>query len=163
MSSKIGSGIKAGVFAGIFFGVMMQVMTAPTPEGTTVPMMAMVAKIVGSSSLAVGWIYHLFNSAVIGGIFGWLLSRPSSITYSKGIAWGAAYGVLWWVLGGLILMPMFLGMSAFAPLMMEPMRPVAWGSLIGHLLYGLILGGMFVWMERPERSYAGLDQKISPV
>lgn len=66
MSSKIGSGIKVGVLAGIFFGVMMQVMTAPTPEGTTAPMMAMVAKVVGSSSLIVVWIYHLFNSADLG-------------------------------------------------------------------------------------------------
>jgi hypothetical protein len=41
-------------------------------------------------------------------------------------------------------MPLFLGMSAFAPLLMPPMRPVAMGSLVGHLLYGLILGLVYV-------------------
>lgn len=38
-------------------------------------------------------------------------------------------------------MPMFLGMTPFAPLAMQPMPPVAMGSLMGHLIYGLILGG----------------------
>jgi hypothetical protein len=107
------------------------------------PMMAMVAKVVRSDSLVVGWLYHLFNSAVIGGLFGWIGSRRID-RYSAGFVWGAAYGVFWWVLGGLILMPVLLGMPAFAPLMMEPMRPVAMGSFIGHLIFGLILGGAFV-------------------
>ena len=155
MLRKIGDGVLAGVFAGVIFGVMMQMMSTSTPEGMRVPMMAMVAKVVGSSSLVVGWIYHLFNSAVIGGIFGWLLGR-SSESYKQGISWGAAYGVVWWVLGGLVLMPLFLGMSTFAPLTMESMRPVAMGSLIGHLLYGLILGAGFVWLEHSHRSYSQL-------
>ncbi|MCA1735752.1 MAG: hypothetical protein LC739_06490, partial [Actinobacteria bacterium] len=47
--------------------------TAPTPEGMRMPMMAMVAMVVRSESLAVGWVYHLFNSAVIGALFGLLL------------------------------------------------------------------------------------------
>jgi hypothetical protein len=55
---------------------------------------------------------------------------------------------VWWILGGLILMPVLLGMPAFAPLMMPPMRMVAMGSLIGHLLFGLILGGAFAWLYR---------------
>jgi hypothetical protein len=45
-------------------------------------------------------------------------------------------------------MPVFLGMAAFAPLMMAPMRPVAMGSLMGHLIYGIILGGGFVMLKQ---------------
>ena len=37
-------------------------------------------------------------------------------------------------------------MSPFAPLMMEMMRPVAMGSLMGHAIYGLILGASFLWL-----------------
>jgi hypothetical protein len=51
------------------------------------------------------------------------------------------------VLGGLVLMPLLLGMPAFAPLMMEPMRPVAMGSLMGHLIFGLILGTTAAWLR----------------
>ena len=36
------------------------------------PLIAMVGQIVGSPTAGAGWPYHLFNSAVIGAIFGWL-------------------------------------------------------------------------------------------
>jgi hypothetical protein len=61
---------------------------------------------------------------------------------------GALYGLAWWILGGLILMPLFLGMPPFAPLQMAPMRLVAMGSLLGHLIYGLILGGGFAMLAQ---------------
>jgi hypothetical protein len=64
------AGILGGLVAGLVFGMMMQMVTAPTPDGSQMPMMAMVAKILRSDSLGVGWLYHLFNSAVIGAIFG---------------------------------------------------------------------------------------------
>ena len=66
---RIAHGAVAGIAGGIVFGVMMQMMNAPTPEGGSVPMMAMVAMVVRSASIAVGWIYHLFNSVVIGILF----------------------------------------------------------------------------------------------
>lgn len=143
MRSKIVAGIVAGLIAGVVFGVMMQMMAAPDGK----PMMAMVAQVVRSDSIAAGWLYHLFNSAVIGGIFGWLLgSRIGG--FGTGLLWGALYGFLWWILGALILMPLFLGTSPLAPLMMEMMRPVAMGSLVGHLLYGIILGIGFLFLSR---------------
>jgi hypothetical protein len=143
MRERLTSGIVAGLVAGVLFGLMMQMMTAPTPEGERMPMMAMVAQVVGSDSLAVGWLYHLFNSALIGALFGWLFGARAG-TYGTGLGWGALWGVIWWVLGALVLMPILLGMPAFAPLQMPPMRPVAMGSLAGHLLYGLVLGATYV-------------------
>jgi uncharacterized membrane protein YagU involved in acid resistance len=133
--------------AGVVFGMMMQMMMAPTPDGGQMPMIAMVGQIVGSPTTGAGWLYHLFNSAVIGAIFGWLLGERVH-GYVPALGWGAAYGFAWWIIGGLILMPILLGMPAFAPLMMPPMRMVAVGSLIGHLIYGLILGGAFAWLHR---------------
>lgn len=143
---RILAGVGAGVIAGVVFGVMMQMMMAPTPEGARMPMMAMVAKVVRSDSMLVGWIYHLINSAVIGAIFGGIAGHIGG--YGRGVGWGALYGVFWWVLGGLVLMPVLLGMPAFAPIAMEPMRSVAMGSLVGHLVYGLILGGIYVGFLR---------------
>jgi hypothetical protein len=146
MRSDVTNGIVSGLVGGVVFGIMMQMMNAPTPEGGQMPMMAMVAKVVRSDSMAVGWLYHLFNSAVIGAIFGWLLGARSQ-SFGAGLGWGALYGFVWWVLGGLLLMPVLLGMAPFAPLLMEPMRPVAFGSLIGHLIYGLVLGGGFAVLK----------------
>lgn len=147
MQGNISAGALGAIVAGIVFGIMMQMMTAPTPDGREVPMMLMVAQVVKSDSLAVGWLYHLFNSAVIGGIFGWLLGSRIAGRMGPGAVWGAGYGFGWWILGGLILMPILLGMPAFAPLRMAPMRPVAMGSLMGHLIFGLVLGITFGWLR----------------
>lgn len=139
MRARVLAGAAAGVAGGLIFGMMMQMMSAPMPDGGSMPMMAMVAMVVKSESIVVGWLYHLFNSAVIGALFGAILGRRV-VDRRTGLVFGAAWGVVWWVLGGLILMPLALGMEPFAPLMMPPMRPVALGSLVGHLMYGLILG-----------------------
>ncbi len=148
--SKTIAGALAGLLAGVVFGMMMQMMSAPTPDGGSVPMMAMVAKVVRSDSLAIGWLYHLFNSSVIGALFGALLgSRVGSAV--RGLGFGVVWGVVWWILGGLILMPLMLGMPAFAPLQMPPMRMVAIGSLIGHLIFGMITGLAFARLYTSSR------------
>jgi xanthosine utilization system XapX-like protein len=145
MSSKIGASVVAGLVAGIVFGMMMQMMMVPTPDGGQMAMIAMVGQIVGSPTVGAGWLYHLFNSGIIGAIFGLLFSNRVR-GYASGLGWGALYGIGWWILGGLILMPVMLGMAPFAPLMMPAMRVVAMGSVVGHLIYGLILGGVFAWL-----------------
>ena len=140
MRNTVVAGAVAGLVGGVVFGLLMQMMSTPGPGGSPMPMMVMVAQVVGSSSVVVGWLYHLFNSAVIGAAFGPLLGGQIGTSTRRGVALGAGYGLVWWVLGGLILMPLFLGMPPFAPLRMTPMRPVAMGSLVGHLVYGVVLG-----------------------
>lgn len=153
MRSNVVVGIVAGLIGGLVFGMMMSMMSAPTPDGGSMNMMAMVGMIVHSPTLAVGWLYHLFNSAVIGAIFGWLLGSRTT-RYEAGLVWGALYGMIWWVLGGLILMPVLLGLPAFAPLTMMPM--IAMASLMGHVIFGLVLGAAFVWlMHRGMQQAAG--------
>jgi hypothetical protein len=156
MQNTVTAGAVAGLVAGVVFGLMMQLMSAPAPDGTPMSMMVMVAQVVGSSSVAVGWLYHLFNSAVIGAAFGLLLGGRARSSVGRSLLLGAGWGILWWVLGGLILMPLFLGMPPFAPLRMAPMRPVAMGSLMGHLVYGVVLGASLRWLL--TRSHAPLVQ-----
>lgn len=155
MSSKLNASIAGGLIAGVVFGLMMQMMTALAPDGSEMPVIAMIGQIVGSPTVLAGWVYHLFNSAVIGALFGWVLGGRVH-NYTSGLTWGAAYGFVWWIVGGLLLMPILLGMPAFAPLMMPEMRMVAMGSLVGHLIYGLILGGTFAWL------YHGAHQHPAP-
>lgn len=143
MQSRTSAGVVGGLIAGVVFGIMMQMSTTPTPDGTEVSTMLMVAKVVRSDSVAVGWLFHLFNSALIGGLFGLVLGKKL-YNVGGGVLWGAIYGVFWWVLGGLILMPVLLGMPAFASLRTPMMRPVAVSSLIGHLIFGVILGWVTV-------------------
>jgi hypothetical protein len=123
---RIGAGIVGGLVGGVAFGVLMQ-MTGMIP---------MVAMLVGSKAVAVGWLVHLAIAAFIGAMFAVLFGR-----YATGVgvstAIGAGYGVVWWVLGALILMPARLGMDPFE------FNTMAWQSLMGHLIYGLLLGAVY--------------------
>lgn len=148
MRSRTAAGIIAGLMAGLAFGIMMTLMKAPTPDGGRIPMMMMVAMVVRSESLLVGWLYHLLNSAIIGVLFAFTLGTAADASPGRSVALGAAWGVVWWVLGALILMPLLLGMPVFAALRMPPMRSVAAGSLAGHLIYGVILGLAYFRLRR---------------
>ena len=157
MRSKTGAGVVAGLLAGLIYGVVMQIVTIPMPgavgmpggempgEGR-VPMMAMVAQVVRSDSLVVGWLFLLFMGMAMGAVFAWLFgaraARPGG-----GLRWGLLYGVFWWLAGTLVLMPVLLGMPAFAPLR-TPMLTGALWSLVGYLLAGPLLGLVFAALYR---------------
>jgi uncharacterized membrane protein YagU involved in acid resistance len=124
-------GIAGGLAGGIVFGLMMQLMG----------MIGMVGMLVGSESLVLAWLVHLAISAVIGGGFGLVLaSRVSGV--ATGLGLGAAYGLVWWVLGPLLLMPAAMGM----PLL--NVDATAWQSLLGHLVFGLVLGAVVALAQR---------------
>jgi xanthosine utilization system XapX-like protein len=54
MISKLSASVAAGVAAGVVFGAMMQMMTVPSPDGGSMPMIAMVGQIVGSPTVGAG-------------------------------------------------------------------------------------------------------------
>lgn len=123
LTTRLVRGIAGGLVGGMVFGMMMQMMGA----------IPMIAKLVGSDSLVVGWLVHLAISAALGFGFGLVVgTRLTSLPVSLGL--GAAYGMVWWVLGALIAMPMALGMPVFA------LTTTAWLSLMGHMVYGAVLG-----------------------
>jgi uncharacterized membrane protein YagU involved in acid resistance len=123
MSKSLIKGIIGGVVGGVVFGLMMQV------QG----MMPMVAMLARSENIVVGWVVHLLISAFIGAIFGVIASRlPASwgVTLSAGVV----NGIVWWVLGALILMPLMLGMNE----MVFVIGDMQISSLIGHVIFGAI-------------------------
>jgi len=124
--TRIGAGIVGGLVGGVAFGVLMQM----------IDMIPMVAMLVGSEAAAVGWLVHLAISAFIGATFAVLFGRYAT-TVGVSTAIGAGYGVVWWVLGALILMPARLGMDVFM------FNTMAWQSLMGHVTYGLLLGAVY--------------------
>ena len=120
------AGVVGGLAGGVVFGVLMQVMG----------MIGMVAMLVGSEAVGIGWLVHLVISAGIGASFGVLLGAlATAMARSTGL--GLGYGVVWWVLGGLLIMPAWLGMGVFM------FNTMAWMSLLGHLIYGLLLGVVY--------------------
>lgn len=135
MTHRLAYGAAGGVAGGLAFGVLMQMMG----------MIPMVAQLVGSSSIAVGWVVHLGISVVIGVTFALLLG-PVASTPARAAGLGLAWGLLWWVLGALLIMPAVLGMPVLQ------LGTMAWQSLMGHLLFGVVLGLVYVQATRRGRS-----------
>ncbi len=128
---RVVNGVVGGLVGGVLFGILMQMMD----------MIAMVAMLVDSTSPVVGWLVHLTISALIGASFAVLLGGLAT-GWGKAAALGMGYGVVWWVLGALLLMPARLGMDVFV------VNTMAWQSLVGHLIYGLALGLVFAALTR---------------
>ncbi|MFN8466985.1 MAG: hypothetical protein U0X20_15635 [Caldilineaceae bacterium] len=125
LGKSILSGAIAGLGGGIVFGMMMMGML-PT-----------IAKLVGSDNPMVGLAVHLIISVVFGAIYGVIGTRFAH-SYGRAVIVGIVYGVILWVFGGLIMMPLMLGMPILqigTPQMM---------SLMGHVIYGVVTALLFV-------------------
>lgn len=128
------TGAVAGVVAGIPLGIIMQVRDADPAKMPGVKVIDQVGDLISDPSTGLGWLIHLFNSALFGAIFVLLLSRWLS-RRGPAMALGLLYGVFWWVVGALWLMPAWLGMDE----MVFEVGDNQWWSLAGHLIYGLLL------------------------
>jgi len=137
-TNHIKSGINAGLIAGVVFGAMMGMLG----------MLPMVAKLLGGSSAIWGFIVHLIFSVIIGGIFGFVFGHMA-INKGTGVILGLLYGVIWWVLGPLVIMPVWLGMGL--QLSVAGMT-MAIPSLWGHLVFGFILGLIYPMFAQKEKT-----------
>ncbi|MCI2422205.1 hypothetical protein MOQ72_32715 [Saccharopolyspora sp. K220] len=116
------------------FGILMAVLG----------MLPMVAMLVGSSNIGVGIVVHLAISAILGAGFG-VVTPFTQLGALVGA--GLGYGAVWWVIGGLLLMPAGLGMPVFQ------VGAGAMWSLLGHLLYGAVTGvGLTALRHRASHS-----------
>lgn len=137
-SSHIRAGVLGGLIAGVVFGAMMGMMG----------MLPMIAKLLGGSSAIFGFILHLGFSAIIGTIFSVFLGH-AAVDKSRGVMLGLVYGLIWWFLGPLIVMPLWLGMGI--QLSAQGIQ-MALPSLWGHLVYGFILGLIYPMFAKSETS-----------
>lgn len=132
------AGVAGGLAGGLIFGAMMSVMT-PGVLQMGIPAMYGIEGPAG----AVGWVIHMSHGAIIGLGFAAIASlKPEvseSVSGSLGV--GAGYGLLVWVVLAVIVMPIWLGSVGFpgAP----PLPNIGVESLIGHGVYGAVLGGVY--------------------
>jgi uncharacterized membrane protein YagU involved in acid resistance len=127
-------GALAGAIGGWVFGKWME----------QIDFYLIIAGLVGSSSRSVGVSLHFAIAIVIGVSFGLLFQRDVRGAGSS-MGWGVAYGLLWWFLGPLTLLPLLQG------------RPLNWsyerggalfGSLVGHCIYGVVVGLVYAAIDR---------------
>ena len=131
--TSIKHGVYGGLVGGVVFGAMMAAMG----------MLPMIGNMVGIPSPWVGFFVHLMISAAIGGSFAVLLDASG---LRGGLGTGLAYGLAWWILGPLTLMPLFMGMGLGVNWNVAAMEQ-AMPSLVGHLIFGGILGVTHAWLH----------------
>ena len=135
-------GAYGGLAGGVVFGAMMALMG----------MLPMIGKLVRHPSAVTAFLVPLVISALIGASFV-VIFHGFIRGASGGLGYGLVYGGAWWLLGPLTLMPLMMGMglgvnwNAAAASQMLP-------SLVGHLIYGAILGLSYGWLGNRTTSHA---------
>lgn len=140
------TGAAAGVVAGIPLGIIMQIRDADPAMMPGIKVIDLVGDLMSGPSTGLGWLIHLFNSALFGAIFVLVCSRWLG-RRGPAMVLGLIYGLVWWVVGALWIMPAWLGMDA----MVFEVGANQWWSLVGHLIYGLLLVAGYI-MGRPMLS-----------
>lgn len=131
-------GLIAGLVGGVVMGIMLQTMMTPVIE-MGIPAMY------GLSGLAAGWVAHLFHAAVLGVAFAYIVNTAGwadrAAEYGSGIGLGLGYGVVLWIVLAVLVMPIWLSAVGFAGA--PPFPNINVMSLVGHLVYGAVLGAVF--------------------
>jgi hypothetical protein len=128
------AGGLAGTLSGLIFSRWMY-------EGNFFPLLAGFGEL---SSRHTAVFFHFAIALLIGATFGLLFQRDIH-SYGSSMGWGLGYAMLCWFLGQLTVLPVLSG------------RPIDWsadrgsqlfGSLVGHIIYGLILGVAYAVCDR---------------
>jgi uncharacterized membrane protein YagU involved in acid resistance len=123
------SGAIAGLAGGVVFGMMMAMMG----------MLPMVGMLIRQENAVIGFIVHMVISAFIGAVYG-LVAGRFALNTTTALVGGMINGIVWWVLGALVLMPLLLGMTQ----MVFVIGRDQWLSLMGHVIYGLVTAFVFI-------------------
>jgi uncharacterized membrane protein YagU involved in acid resistance len=143
----VGYGFLASVVAGLAFALVLW----------RAGELEQLAGLVGQSSPLAGFLVHMTVSSVVGATYG-LLFRYESPELGAGVAWGTVYGLCWWFVGDLTLLPLLSqGTLTWEASVVADTLP----SLVGHLFYGAVIGGVFYLLERQPLAWSQLDPTIA--
>ncbi|QBI18231.1 hypothetical protein ER308_00680 [Egibacter rhizosphaerae] len=120
---KLLGGVVGGLTGGVVFGVILQA------RGT----IATVGNLVGNEGVGVGWLTLLIVTGVLGLVYAVTFGRLEH-SWGRGALLGLAHGVIWWILGVLLIQPAITGGEFFV------FGEAAWFNLLGYLIYGAITG-----------------------
>jgi hypothetical protein len=137
--TRIAVGGIVGLAAALVFDVAMAGVVVTAPDGGRTSMLTVVGEAARAHAPLAGALVALGYGGVIGALYGWLLRR-ARLNELSGLMWGALYGVSWGIVSGLVVVPLLRGDLPFSPAATALVAPALFGSIVGHLLYGAVLG-----------------------
>jgi uncharacterized membrane protein YagU involved in acid resistance len=145
---SLGWGAVAGLIGGLAsLPVMIATGVLPRVAGVD-------TSFVGFRGLAI----HLSVSALIGMTYG-MLFRNETTSSGSSVAWGWLFGLIWWYLGPMTLMPLLLtGVCDWSADAASALLP----SLLGHLIYGAVTALIFFLFDHRYTRSLLLDPRTSP-
>ena len=140
--------LVAGVIATV-------VMTLFTFMGGMMGIKMNIPEMLGSmfgGSLLIGWAMHFMIGIVLAINYG--LIFYSKINVNPLWLRGALFGILPWIMAQIVVMPMMSAMNGmpFTAGLFSGSLIMAMASLVGHLVYGAVLGG--IYKPEPKLSVA---------
>lgn len=126
--------VKA-IAAGVTGTAAMTMLMVLAPRMGMPPMNigAMLGSVMGGN-IVLGWAAHFMIGTVLA--LGYAVIFASRLPGAPAVR-GASYSLLPWLMAQVVVMPM-MGMGLFSGSMLA-----AGGSLMGHLLYGVVLGAIY--------------------
>jgi hypothetical protein len=109
----------------------------------------LVAGLMGSDTMALGRLLHYTIGITIGVSFGLFFSRDVRGVGSS-LVWGLGYGLVWWVIGPMTLLPILLGLETRPDWSLSAAQENV-PSLVAHMLYGAIVGLFYALANRVWR------------
>jgi hypothetical protein len=104
-----------------------------------------------------GLLVHLLVSTMIGMSYG-VLFRDEASNLGMASAWGGMFGLIWWYIGPLTLLPLILtGEIDWRITAVSTLLP----SLLGHLVYGACTASVFYIFEHNDAKHRVLDSRMA--
>ncbi|WP_374440945.1 hypothetical protein [Stella sp.] len=135
----IATALLAGVAADLTWEVWARLVT-PLWVGGPLEPAALVQSVFGMESRLLAELIHLVVGVVFYPLGYLLVARPLAAAIMPGLPWvlvAIGYGIGLWVFALYVMAHLVAGLPAFLDFI-----PLAWASLVGHLLFGLVVGAV---------------------
>lgn len=135
--------IKSALVAGLVATTAMTIFTYMAPlMGFEMDIPKMLANTMGGP-IIVGWITHFMVGEILAINFGAIFL--SAVNKNPNLKTGSLFGLIPWFIAQVMVMPMMslMGGGSYSNGLFSGSMMVAMASLVGHLIYGAILGKIY--------------------
>ncbi|MDF9745409.1 DUF6789 family protein [Natrinema salsiterrestre] len=136
---------KAGAVGGVAGGIVMGALMLAMNDAVLAVAIPSLYGLAPPPNLPAGLGVHVFHGTVLGIIFAGIAGSLDLDSTGKVVGLGFAWGVITWIALAGLVMPVWLG--AVGSPASPPVPNFAPPSLLWHVVYGLVLGGVYAAIE----------------